>query len=413
MQYKAVNPETTKEEGWYPLRDFTVPYSDAAWPEKAWGKNLGRIVENIRLKSNYKGHREELEALGINFLKHHCCQGSLGWNVLNSCLVQYKEANRETTKEKGWYPPRDFKVPSGAADWPEAAWGKPLGKIVHHIRYNDTYKEHREELEALGIDFSKQENHKHLGWDVLKACLVKYKKEYNPKTTKEKGWFPTQDFTVPEGDAAWPKEAWGRNLGKIVDPIRYSDTFKDRREELEALGINFLKRKRGGWDVVKACLVQYKAVNPETTKEKGWFPPQNFTVPEDDADWPEEAWGKNLGRIARNILYNGSYKEHRGELEALGIDFKKQKHGGQGALGWDVLKACLVHYKAKDNPKTTKKKGWFPPQNFYVPEGDAAWPKEAWGKPLGKIVNNIRHKGYYRDHHEELKALGIVVKAGK
>ena len=41
------------------------------------------------------------------------------------------------------------------------------------------------------------------------------------------------------------------------------------------------------------------------------------------------------------------------------------------------------------------------------------WPEAAWGKNLGDVVHHIRNHGYYGDHHEELEALGIIVKAGK
>ena len=103
---------------------------------------------------------------------------------------------------------RGFHVPIGDDAWPEEAWGKNLGRIVHHIRHDDTYKGHREELKALGIDFSKQKvgSSKSLGWDVVKPCLVQYKAQYKPKTTKEKEWWVQRGIHVPKGDADWQKK---------------------------------------------------------------------------------------------------------------------------------------------------------------------------------------------------------------
>ena len=65
--------------------------------------------------------------------------------------------------------------------------------------------------------------------------------------------------------------------------------------------------------------MQYKAANPETTKEKGWIMPQRFRVPKCDASWPEQARGKKLGAIVGNIRSGKYYKEHRVAVEALGI----------------------------------------------------------------------------------------------
>ena len=120
---------------------------------------------------------------------------------MKACLEQYK-------KMKRWIVMRGFHVPIGDDAWPEEAWGKNLGRIVHHIRHDDTYKGHREELKALGIDFSKQKvgSSKSLGWDVVKPCLVQYKAQYKPKTTKEKEWWVQRGIHVPKGDADWQKK---------------------------------------------------------------------------------------------------------------------------------------------------------------------------------------------------------------
>jgi hypothetical protein len=49
---------------------------------------------------------------------------------------------------------RSFVVPE-TANWPESIRGIKLGKIVNHIRSRNSFKDHREELEAMGIEYPK------------------------------------------------------------------------------------------------------------------------------------------------------------------------------------------------------------------------------------------------------------------
>ena len=42
------------------------------------------------------------------------------------------------------------------------------------------------------------------------------------------------------------------------------------------------------------------------------------------------------------------------------------------------------------------------PYQFDIPSNTSEWPEEVWGMKLGDIVNNIRNKGYYNEHHDEL-----------
>ena len=329
--------------------------------------------------------------------------------MVNACLLQYKAKNPERTKDPGWSVPYSFRVPDGDADWPEKAWGKCLGSIVSDLRMKGTYREHRKELEDLGITFE-QIGRNALGWEVMEACIVQYMIA-NSARTNVKWWSVPYTFRVPYGDADWPVEAWGKGLGRIVYDIRHKGTYKDHHEEMEELGITFDKHKQGGhnalgWEVVEACIEQYKIRNPETTKKKGWIMPRDFEVPDNDAALPEAAWGKGLGYIFNQIRHNGYYKKHRAAAEELGITFEKQKVGGHNALGWDLVKACIVQYKA-DNPETTKEDGWIMPRDFKVPDGDAAW-----GKALGRIVSSIRNDGRYKEHRAAAETLGIVVKDG-
>lgn len=47
------------------------------------------------------------------------------------------------------------------------------------------------------------------------------------------------------------------------------------------------------------------------------------------------------------------------------------------------------------------------PYGFTIPRDTAEWPEETWGFKLGNTVNKIRNRGYYKEHHHELKVMGL------
>ena len=132
-----------------------------------------------------------------------------------------------------------------------------------------------------------------------------------------------------------------------------------------------------------------------------------YRIPFDER-FPPHMWGENLGTVVSEIRKGNCHADKREELETLGFDFGKQAMGTSVKLGWEVVEACIVQYKAA-NPETTKEKGWKMPRDFEVPDGDAAWPEKAWGKPLGETMHNIRRGLCYREHRAEIEALDIVV----
>ena len=136
-------------------------------------------------------------------------------------------------------------------------------------------------------------------------------------------------------------------------------------------------------------------------------PKQLYRIPYDEL-FPPHMWGEPLGKVVAQIRCGRYHADKREELEALGFVFEKQSNAPGTALGWEVVEACIVQYKAL-NPETTKEKGWKMPQDFCVPDGDAAWPEKAWGKPLGQTMRNIRRGLCYKEHRAEIEALDIVV----
>mmetsp|Transcript_28308 Transcript_28308/g.27139 ORF Transcript_28308/g.27139 Transcript_28308/m.27139 type:complete len:190 (-) Transcript_28308:390-959(-) len=67
---------------------------------------------------------------------------------------------------------------------------------------------------------------------------------------------------------------------------------------------------------------------------------------------------------------------------------------------WDnVFEALLVYEDLNKNMN--------PPEKFVIPSDDAAWPEACWGMKLGLVVDQIRLKGAFKDHTDDLTDMGF------
>ncbi len=123
-------------------------------------------------------------------------------------------------------------------------------------------------------------------------------------------------------------------------------------------------------------------------------------LPRGDAAYSENAWGLKLGVNLQFIRSEGYYSEHRGRLEALGVNFDVKKID---VRGFDVIYSALEAYK-------TVHGNLLVPFKFVVPQGDVNYPPETWGMKLGSNVKTIRHDGAYSEHRVKLEELGFVFK---
>ena len=132
-----------------------------------------------------------------------------------------------------------------------------------------------------------------------------------------------KDFVVPENDSNYPEHTWNVNLGKALLTIRYNGAFREHKDRLVALGVDFNVDKLNvvGFDVTYSALKVYKDIHGDL------LVPQKFVVPENDDQYPKEAHGLKLGRRVESIRNQGTYVEHREQLEALGFVYDlKQYH---------------------------------------------------------------------------------------
>lgn len=137
---------------------FVVPMAGQhgcdEWPQDLWGLKLGARLKSIRRENNFANHREELEELGIEFeaLKHY-----KGFDKLAAALKLYKQINGDLVI------PYCYSVPAGDPRWEEDMVGMKLGMRIYDIRYRGTFKEHKQELIDIGVDFDADNRHADVG----------------------------------------------------------------------------------------------------------------------------------------------------------------------------------------------------------------------------------------------------------
>lgn len=82
----------------------------------------------------------------------------------------------------------------------------------------------------------------------------------------------------------------------------------------------------------------------------------------------------------------------------MGFDFSKIRV--QAKYGWERVRLALLHYKQLYGDTVV-------PTLYGIPEDDNHWPEDLWGMKLGTVVKEIRSKGQYKDHKEELVEMGF------
>jgi hypothetical protein len=190
--------------------------------------------------------------------------------------------------------------------------GLELGLQVRNLRLQKKHatlpQDGVAQLEALRFVWDMPE----WGWQCVRQALLVHKEVHGDMEV-------LRPFVVPS-EAPWSEEAWGVKLGHRVNDIRHHGNHvkhhPERRAELDALGFVWDDLERR-WEEVYAALLAYQEVHGDLKV------PQAFVVPSEEAPWPEEAWGMNLGVRVNKIRSQEHYvkdrPERRAELDALGF----------------------------------------------------------------------------------------------
>jgi hypothetical protein len=202
-------------------------------------------------------------------------------------------------------------------NWPKETWGLKLGQISKNIGYNNAWKDHRIELEKLGINYNNKK--KYLFNDIYKAFET-YKRIYH---NNEVLFSVPQNFIVPCNDNNWSKETWGMKLGSITNDIRSKKIFYNKILDLKELGFDYNPQiKTYSFEIISESFNIFKKIN----NINGLFSIRSdFEVPYNDNNWPIEMWGMKLGYITSNIRHKNTWKNYRLELEKIGLDYLPRK----------------------------------------------------------------------------------------
>jgi hypothetical protein len=201
---------------------FKIDKNDLSWPQETRGIALGKTLTDIRHKNCHKAIHKDLIELGVDLSQQ---TASPDFERVFKALSDYKAVHGDVLV------PRKFVVPRGDAAYSENAWGLKLGLNLKSIRVDGAYSEHRDRLEALGVNFEVKKIDVR-GFDVIYSALEAYKSVHGNLLVPQK-------FVMPQDDVSYPPETWGMKLGHNVNSIRNFNACSDHRIKLEELGVVF------------------------------------------------------------------------------------------------------------------------------------------------------------------------------
>jgi hypothetical protein len=205
--------------------DFKIDKGDLSWPQETRGIALGETLAKIRNRNDHKAIHKDLIELGVDLGQQIA---SHDFERVFKALSDYKAVHGDVLV------PVKFVVPRGDDAYSVNAWGLKLGLNLKSIRVGGVYFEHRDRLEALGVDFEvKKINIR--GFDVIYSALEAYKSVHGNVLVPRK-------FVVPQDDVNYPPETWGMKLGGNVSKIRFDGVYSEHRVKLEELGFVFKKQ---------------------------------------------------------------------------------------------------------------------------------------------------------------------------
>ncbi len=322
---------------------FVVPNNTALYPVEFHNFKLGKHtneilkqLDNLTSKSKFK--RNELKILHeMGFVKSSV---EFRAALYLDAFRKYKE-KFDTTIMKD-----NFVVPSDDF-WPEAAWGVNLGNVLTNIVENRDYESIRPQLAELGFSIGLQTSSHRL------LAVMKQDSEYFQNVCDAVHQYrlihnhvdiPT-DFQVPPDDLEYSEHLRGMKLGTIIKNVRKmslsggldpkfrqslihlgiieapvdSAAIEMQEAEVRAQLAKQLQVKeairsssRASFQHIFAALQTHLKTHGHLELKIGWEVPA-------DPIYPEEMWGRNLGRVLRDMREKGTYAQHSAKLATLGI----------------------------------------------------------------------------------------------
>ncbi|TMW57546.1 hypothetical protein Poli38472_003471 [Pythium oligandrum] len=360
---------------------FVVPKGDVRYPKNTWGFKLGFSVALLRQQRDTLTEDQIRTLIDMDFLWTEN-QYKLKMLLLPG-LRRFNEIFGHSE-----VPPKFFiGEDEDERVWDKSLHGTKLGYLYTSWKNGlidpDSSSGSREELHELGAF---DEDRPNRVWnEIVMPALTVFPQVYGHTDLPE-------DFTVPHGDARWPEQAWGYELGYVVRCTLSKNVFTDQvnqsKSELRSLGYR--------WNVLFGRLVRQLLPALRCYKEIYGHcdVPATFVTPANDDQWPPESLKYHLGRQLQLIRKNGrtapDVQDALEELDTLGFKF-------------DVVESEFLEKVLPSLHAFNEKFGHCDvPRGFVVPQ-DESWPQRAWGLKLGTAANAIRNRKQYRKQIDEFR----------
>ena len=168
--------------------------------------------------------REELLKLGVQTKKKRDAE----FDKILEGLENYKRIYGHLEVENG------FKVPHKDTDiWPHHLRGYNLGSRIHSIRYQNAYNDDEQMERLREIGFVNRPRRRQCGGPTVLTALRCYKAKYGHLNVPVK-------YKVPDDDKDFPEGIRGMALGITAAKIRSRGDYKEYRDQLDALGFEWV-----------------------------------------------------------------------------------------------------------------------------------------------------------------------------
>ncbi|KAH9110485.1 hypothetical protein AeMF1_014722 [Aphanomyces euteiches] len=350
---------------------YKVGMGDAEWPEKLWGKRLGRTVSALRTQHETldPSRREILDSMGFVW---DAMQAKWEKNLL--ALETFKAIEGNLLVKQS------FVVPDQDPAWPKDTWNMKLGRLVGTCRRkrDSLPPEIHDAFTAMGFVWKLRDKRTGPGRppivsiakqnQILEIVQVKHTLQGHSKFTT----LPNR-FQVPS-TSQWPEHLHGCIV--IVSDLRKAYQMGILEDSIVAKldAMRFVwDDSQHKWDLTMEGLEIFKKIKGHVKV------PQDFEISQADRLWPEYLWTMKLGLKVGNIRArkNKLTLQQRQELDALDFVWDANK------LHWNRNLSALKAYKQNYGNLRV-------PQAFIVPKDDPAWPSVYAKIKLGNVVHYLR-----------------------
>lgn len=281
---------------------FEVPHS-SDWPSNLHGFRLGRtLLYYIKSHDFFRNHLNEARELKLAGFTPDLSSFLDEWSVVRLGLIRYKEIYGNIRV------PVVFVIPK-SPEWPPLTWELKLGARFSAIRCAGRYiKDHPDRkkfLDDLGAEWSSYDRLEKPEWLTTEfpkifRCLQCYQEKVSSCFCSE------PSFVVPS-EFPWPRDAWGLELGKIIEYFR---------KEIKFIHFHCPKVHRAlanmkfSWSLKRinvvyqnyldfcSCLELLAQMYP---LDQGAMVPRRFRIPK-NSSFPKSCWNIQVHKKFKDIV---------------------------------------------------------------------------------------------------------------